>query len=130
MVAESSKFPYDVLSSLSIFLNLPLDLLHFNENSSRFDDLATQDHHLQLEALIEQAHSNLNNNLGVLVRRGIPVVESSVAGSTQAHPTFETLIQYSLNSPVYIASRRFEAYRKLFRDLYRGITAYLFFKVL
>ena len=121
---ESSTFPYEALHALSVFLNLPLELLHYSEEQEKFDPVATADQHLQLEALIEQAQNNIVSDLGVSVRRGkqvsVPAALPGVVGDT-AHPTYETLIQYDNNKPVYVASRRFEAYRRLFKDLYKGI---------
>lgn len=110
---ESPLFDYKLMEALSIFLNVPLELLHYAEKVEKFDDSRTTEKHLQLEALIDDARTNLSNNVSVTVRRKQPT-------ATDTHPMFETLIQYDFQKPVYIASRRFGAYRKLFKDLYRG----------
>lgn len=121
---ESVTFPHEALHALSVFLNLPMDLLHYTEEKDKFDPVATEDQHMQLEALIEQAHNNITSDLGVSVRLGKRVsVPAALPGTVvdSTHPTYETMIQYDINKPVFVASRRFEAYRKLFKDLYKGI---------
>jgi hypothetical protein len=116
VMRECASFDASCNKLLSVFLNLPLDVITFAETKEKFDSLATEDQHLQLEALIEQAQSNMLSDLGVTVRRGF------IRGETgDTHPTFETMVQYDLSKPVYAASRTFGAYRKLFKDLYRGM---------
>lgn len=120
---QSSSFNRECLETLSIFLGLPIEFIDFAECIEKFDPVAATEQNLQLEALIEQAHVNMSSTVGITVRRGQPVTDAKLG---TLHPTFETIIQYSISKPVYAASRRFEAYRRLFQDLYRGISMYVF----
>lgn len=124
---QSHTFPPDVMQSLSVFLNLPLSLLTYKPSAVKFDDAATIDQHLQLEALIEQAQNILTSNVHVIVRRGEAAcaVRGSVDCAPDPHPVFETLVQYDTLKPVYVAARRFDAYRRLFMDLYKGLAPLL-----
>ena len=86
-----------------------------SEQKDTFDSTLTVDHHQQLESLIQQTENHMTSQLHVSVRRGKPIQTE-----TGDHPTFETILEYDPSKPAYAASRRFEAYRNLFKELYAG----------